>query len=42
MEACVFGLVHHTHTTAAELLDDAVMRDGLANHGEGVACGDAC
>ena len=23
----------HTHPTAAELLDDAVMRDSLANHG---------
>jgi hypothetical protein len=26
------GLVHPTHTTATKLLDDAVMRDGLADH----------
>jgi hypothetical protein len=24
----------HTHATAAEFLDDEVMRDGLANHGK--------
>ncbi len=30
----VLGLVHHTHPTAAQLLDDAVVRDGLADHGE--------
>src|SRR5215813_2337198 len=28
----VLGLVHHTHPAAAELLDDAVMRDGLPDH----------
>ena len=28
----VLGLVDHTHPAAAELLDDAVMRDGLADH----------
>jgi len=28
----VLGLVHHSHTTAAKLLDDTVMRDGLADH----------
>jgi hypothetical protein len=27
------GFVHHTHTTTAQLLDDAVVRDGLPNHG---------
>jgi hypothetical protein len=27
----VLGLVHHAHPTAAELLDDAVVRDGLAD-----------
>jgi hypothetical protein len=27
----VLRLVDHTHTAAAELLDDAVVRDGLAN-----------
>src|SRR5437667_345235 len=29
----VFGLVDNTHAAATELLDDAVVRDGLANHG---------
>src|SRR5437899_2563160 len=28
----VFGLVDDSHTAAAQLLDDAVMRDGLADH----------
>ena len=28
----VLGLVHHTHPAAPELLDDAVVRDGLADH----------
>ncbi len=28
----VFGFVDHAHPAAAELLDDAVVRDGLANH----------
>src|SRR5712692_4176560 len=27
----VFGLVDHAHTAAAELFDDAVVRDGLAD-----------
>ena len=31
MEAGVLGLVHHAHA-AAQLLDDAVVRDGLADH----------
>ena len=38
MEAGVLGLVHHAHA-AAQLLDDAVVRDGLANHGVGVMVG---
>src|ERR1035438_6695641 len=29
----VFGLVHDTHAATAQLLDDAVVRDGLADHG---------
>ena len=29
----ILSLVHHTHATAAQLLDDAVVRDGLADHG---------
>ena len=33
MELGVLGLVDHTHAAAAELFEDAVMRDGLANHG---------
>src|SRR5580698_5026887 len=28
----VLGLVDHAHTAAAEFLDDAVVRDGLADH----------
>jgi hypothetical protein len=28
----IFGLVHHTHPAAAQLLEDAVMGDGLADH----------
>src|SRR2546426_8661004 len=28
----VLGLVDHTHASATELLDDVVMRDGLADH----------
>ena len=31
----VFGLVDNTHAAAAEFLDDTVVRDGLADHGEG-------
>ena len=29
----VLSLVDHTHPAAAQLLDDAVVRDGLADHG---------
>ncbi len=28
----VLGLVHHTHSTAAQLADDAVVRDRRVNH----------
>jgi len=31
--------VHHTHAAAAKLLDDAVMRDGLADDGSGPSAG---
>src|SRR5580698_10206226 len=31
MEACVFGSVDHAHPTAAELFDNSVVRDGLAD-----------
>ena len=34
VQASIFGFVNHTHATAAELLDDAVVRDGLADHGD--------
>src|ERR1700730_10650244 len=32
MQPSVLGLVHHTHPATTELLDDAVVRDGLADH----------
>src|SRR5450759_89693 len=32
MEPGVFRLVHHTHSTPTELLDDAVVRDGSPDH----------
>jgi hypothetical protein len=28
----VFGLVHYTHATAAELLQNAIVADGFADH----------
>ena len=28
----ILGLVDHTHPAATELLDEAVVRDGLADH----------
>src|SRR3954468_21385292 len=33
-ETCVLGLVDNAHSTAAEFLRDAVVRDGLANHAQ--------
>ena len=30
----VFGLIHHTHPAAAELFQNPIVRDGLANHRE--------
>jgi hypothetical protein len=32
-EFSVFGLVHHAHAATTQLLDDAIVRDGLADHG---------
>jgi hypothetical protein len=34
MQARVFGLVNDAHPATTEFLDDAVVRDGLANHVE--------
>ena len=32
MKPRVFSFVHNAHTAATELLDDAVVRDGLTDH----------
>ena len=34
----VLGLVDHTHPATAQLLDDAVVRDGLADHWRKILC----
>jgi len=34
MQPRVLGLIDHTHPTTPELLDDAVVRDGLADHAQ--------
>ena len=34
MEARLLGFVDHAHTPTPELFDDAVVRDGAANHGQ--------
>jgi len=36
VEAGVLGFVHHTHSTATQLLDDAVVGDGPADERVGV------
>jgi hypothetical protein len=33
-ELSVLGLIHHTHTTAAELFQDAIVGNGRTNHME--------
>jgi hypothetical protein len=38
-ERRVFGLVDHTHAPAAELFQDAIVRNGLTDHCEGSAFG---
>ena len=35
VQSSVLRFVHHTHPAAAQLFDDAVMRDGLADHSAG-------
>src|ERR1700751_2518102 len=32
MKACVLRFVNHTHSASAELLDDAIVGDGLVDH----------
>ena len=32
VKTCVFGLIDYPHSAAAKLLDDAVVRDSLADH----------
>src|SRR5215469_17383118 len=39
MQPCVLGLVNHTHPAPAQLLDNAVVGDGLADEGVGVRHG---
>jgi hypothetical protein len=33
----IFGLIHHAHATATELFENAVVGNGLPDHGEGTA-----
>jgi len=33
MQLYILGFVHHTHPAPAQFLHDAVMRDGLSDHG---------
>jgi hypothetical protein len=33
VEACVFGFIDNAHAAATQLLDDVVVREGLADHG---------
>ena len=39
MQACVFGLVNHTHSAAAEFFDDPIVGDGLADHAQNLTWG---
>jgi hypothetical protein len=38
----IFGLVNHAHPAAAQLFDDAVVRNGLADHGGALKTLRAC
>ncbi len=42
VQASVFSLVHDTHATSTQLLEHAVVQDGLANHGWKCDLGEAC
>jgi len=33
----IFGFIHHSHATAAKLFQNAVVGNGLPDHGEGTA-----
>src|SRR5450755_239344 len=35
VQGYILGLVHYAHPTTAQLLDDAVVRNGLTNHAQG-------
>jgi len=39
VQGYIFSLVHHAHPAATQLVDDAVVRDGLADHGIGAMLG---
>jgi hypothetical protein len=41
-EIRVLGLVDHTHSTTAESLEDAIVRNYLANYERKTALGEAC
>ena len=38
VKTSVFGLVNHTHAAAAEFLENAVVRNGLADHRANLTC----
>jgi hypothetical protein len=42
LQARVFRLIDDTHPAASERFEDAVVRDGLANHCLETALGEAC
>jgi hypothetical protein len=42
MELGVLRFIDNTHPTAAQLLDDAVVRNGLADHCLETALAEAC
>ena len=41
-EVYVLSFINHTHAAAAEFLDDAVVRDGLADHVWPIIFGRSC